>query len=674
MRNRVRVLLGCALAVFITFYSHLSYAQQEPQERTGVYALGEIVVSGEQSGVEKVETVREITAQDIEDKDARTLDEALELLPGLAIRTGADGVPRVDIRGFRSRHVTLLLDGVPLNSTYDGQFDPSLIPTENIAKIKVVYSNSSVLYGPGDLGGVINIITKTGTKGLHGSASGEAGDRETFLERFTLSGGYDKANFFVSGSHESTDGFPLSNGFEPTSLQDEGLRVNSDSRRTNIFGNFGFSPSETWLFGANFSYIKAKYGVPPITIDNSKDDFAQKPRFERVDDVEGYTGQINISFDPHGPFALRSWFFLNLLNEEPNRYDNENYNSMSDPTVQGTYHLNRKTRIVGGNIQGQYDFSRWGLATLAVSGEEDHFDESGFIRDVPVSNGGQKKTYETRDVDTDKSMNIYSAALEYEVSPVNKLGLVFGYSHHWMDTDSSDDNDWGFLAGANYDILADTRLRGSVSRKIRFPSLRQLYDEDGGNPGLTPEKSLTFEAGVDQKLPWNSLLTLTGFYIKVDDYIEKSDDTDLFENNEKYRFQGVEFTASARPVKNMFLRLGYTFMDTKDESSGTEKDQLQYRPENKFTLEGRYEFDCGFSLYSNLIYLTDQYYYSRNEPLQKRKLDDFVVVSAKAAQRLLKDRLLLYFGIDNLFDQNYEESYGFPQAGRFIYGGIEIRM
>ncbi|MDY6878752.1 MAG: TonB-dependent receptor plug domain-containing protein [Thermodesulfobacteriota bacterium] len=43
------------------------------------------------------------------------------------MRTGAQGIPRINLRGLRSRHVTLLLNGIPFNSTYDGQFDPSII-------------------------------------------------------------------------------------------------------------------------------------------------------------------------------------------------------------------------------------------------------------------------------------------------------------------------------------------------------------------------------------------------------------------------------------------------------------------------------------------------------------------------------------------------------------------
>ena len=137
--------MGFFVCLLIQFMIGTVYAQA--QAKTDSYTLGEIVVSGEREGVESVGTVREITAVDIQNKGARTLDEALQLLPGVYIRTGADGVPRVDLRGLRSRHVILLLDGIPVNSTYDGNFDPTLIPVESIERIKVSYGNHSVLYG-----------------------------------------------------------------------------------------------------------------------------------------------------------------------------------------------------------------------------------------------------------------------------------------------------------------------------------------------------------------------------------------------------------------------------------------------------------------------------------------------------------------------------------------------
>jgi outer membrane receptor for ferrienterochelin and colicin len=43
------------------------------------------------------------------------------------------------------------------------------------------------LYGPGGNGGAINIITKKGIKGTHGSVTGELGSEDARIGRFTFS-------------------------------------------------------------------------------------------------------------------------------------------------------------------------------------------------------------------------------------------------------------------------------------------------------------------------------------------------------------------------------------------------------------------------------------------------------------------------------------------------------
>jgi len=43
-------------------------------------------------------------------------------------------------------------------------------------------------------------------------------------------------------------------------------------------------------------------------------------------------------------------------------------------------------------------------------------------------------------------------------------------------------------------------------------------------------------------------------------------------------------------------------------------------------------------------------------------------------QAFLKKRLHVYIGADNLFDRNYEQAYGFPQAGRTLYAGVKVRF
>jgi outer membrane cobalamin receptor len=177
---------------------------------------------------------------------------------------------------------------------------------------------------------------------------------------------------------------------------------------------------------------------------------------------------------------------------------------------------------------------------------------------------------------------------------------------------------------------------------------------------------------VEQRLFERTTLSMTGFYIDVKDYLEKIDSTDTFENNDEYRFQGVELVAQTRYFKNLLLRAGYTFMDTKDESPDTEKEELQYRPKHKVTFETRYVFGFGLSAYASAMYVAGQYFYSRNTPLQKRKLNDYTIVDLKLEQAILNNRLYIYLGVDNLFDRDYEEAYGFPREGRTLYVGTRL--
>jgi vitamin B12 transporter len=228
------------------------------------------------------------------------------------------------------------------------------------------------------------------------------------------------------------------------------------------------------------------------------------------------------------------------------------------------------------------------------------------------------------------------------------------------------------MIGAYFDATASTRVRGSYAHKVRFPTLRQLYGPDEGNTDLQAESSNNYELAVEQILPGNSMVTLTGFYIDVKDYIEKIPPTDTFQNNDNYLFKGIELTAETRFIQNMLLRVGYTYMETEDKSPDTEREELQYRPEHKLTFEAQYRFTFGLSAYGSVQHVANQYYYSRREPLEKDKLNDITTVNIKLDQALFKGQLHLFVGADNLFDADYEESYAYPAPGRYLYCGAEI--
>ena len=156
----------------------------------------------------------------------------------------------------------------------------------------------------------------------------------------------------------------------------------------------------------------------------------------------------------------------------------------------------------------------------------------------------------------------------------------------------------------------------------------------------------------------------------MEDYIEK-DAAGINQNNDEYRFTGVELSLLKSFLETGTIKLGYSYLDSENRSAGALTDELQYRPKNKFTAECSYVWSMGLSAYAGFMHVADQRYISG---ALTEELDDYSLVDVKLEQRIIKDRLYAYIGATNLFDENYEESYGFPQTGRTAYAGMKLNF
>jgi outer membrane cobalamin receptor len=660
-----KILLLLCLTIFSGLFTLQSsgYAA-EPDNQPVVSTLGEIVISAQGDGVQATETIHTVTSEDIRHSGAKTLDQAISLLPGVNVRTGGEGIPRIDIRGFRTRHVVLLLDGIPMNSAFDQQFDPTIIPAENIAEIKLTSGASSVLYGQGGLGGVINIITRKGTAGAQGVIAVEAGDHAPTLGRGTLSGSTDRFNYFLSGSATKVDGYPLAKGFKATSEQGSSYRINSDKERNTVFGSIGLTPNKDLTLGATVSYSQGSFGKPPSAINDPFDPFANSPKYSRVDDYSGISAQLATDYALSSTISLRGWAFYNRQNEHVNQYDTSSFDSFN--RVAGSFQERVITTIKGITLQPRYEMGAAGTLSLSLTAEDDRWENSG-----PLTVAANTFTL----LVADKSLTLYSTAIEYELSPLPGVGVVAGYGHYLQSRDDQNANDYSLLVGVRYDLSQDLRVKASYKRNIRFPSLGDLYDLSKGNSSLAAERSFTYEAGVEQKLPQNSTINVTGFYTVAENLIQNDQATTKNTNLTEVRFTGMEISATTQWINRLVLRTSYAYLSSEDRSRAG-REQQQYTPGNKVTLDGRYDFECGLTPYMSLLYVGNQYFYTKNNvtPVQKAKLNDYTLVNFKLSQRLIESNVTIYIGANNLFDENYETSYGMPQAGRFFYGGIEFRL
>jgi vitamin B12 transporter len=656
-------MFGAAAIAFVLGGTAWGAGPAQPRD-DGAYSLGEIVVSGKTEGAEATQSISIVTADDIRARDARTLDEALSLLPGVNIRRGAEGVPRIDVRGFRTRHVLLLLDGIPLNSATDEQFDPSIIPTENVAEIKLTRGTSSVLYGQGGLGGVINIITKKGREGLHGTASGEAGDHEPYLGRATVSGATGPVSVFVSGSSKRVNSYPLSADFSPTPEQGKGYRLNSDDRRNNAFGNVAFDVNPNLALGLTLHYAQGSYGKPSSVINDPLDPFATPPRYLRVDDFENVSAHAAIDYQPTTWAGVRAWAFINDLTEQDTQYDDASFRTFD--LVAGSFRERIKSTVRGASAQPKLDLGRAGALTFLLSTERDEWDTSAMTTLGPGA---------VSPMNLNHVIDLYSAAVEYEAAPFDRLGVVAGYGEHWQARGSAHDQGFSALAGAHYDLFPATRLKASYSHNIRFPTLRDFYDPAQGNPDLLVERADTYELGLERRLPWDGIASATIFYTAAHNLIQTDPANGRSTNLADVRFRGVELAAAARFVRALLWRASFTYLDSQDLSRQGREEQ-QYTPREKATMEAKYDFAFGLTPYVSFLYVADQFYYTKNAltPVLKGRLTDIFELDVKVTQELLRNRLAVYAGATNLLDRNYETAYGFPQAGRFVYAGAELRF
>ena len=135
-------------------------------------ALQQVMVYGKETKVDNLLDIQRsampvtvITKETIAQMGSRRLDEVLKEQTGIAVVNEIGGGARavgVQMQGFGSDYVMILIDGQPMVGRNSGNFDLSRISVSNIERIEIIKGASSCLFGSEALGGAINIVTRHG--------------------------------------------------------------------------------------------------------------------------------------------------------------------------------------------------------------------------------------------------------------------------------------------------------------------------------------------------------------------------------------------------------------------------------------------------------------------------------------------------------------------------------
>ena len=310
------------------------------------------------------------------------------------------------------------------------------------------------------------------------------------------------------------------------------------------------------------------------------------------------------------------------------------------------------------------------------------FDSDGVIRDVPVvaSGGGGSggggggrgggsgsastpPTFSVRSFSVDQHVDVYSTGAEWQHHPLTKVGTVLGAALNWQQragVDTEVEPTW--IAGVSSDPTADLRLHASATRKIRVPSIDQLYNTSAGNPGLRPEHSYGVDVGADQRLGRVSTVGVSAFFTHAEDFIERIGNAP-FENQGTYRFAGGEVTLETAVVKGLDVRGAYSFLDSADVSPGATNRQLQTRPRHRGSVEWVWRAGTGSSVRGAAQYVGRQLYDSRGSNPVQVPAAAYGLLDLGFTQYLTR-RYEIAFNVANVFDELYDQGYGLPREGR----------
>jgi vitamin B12 transporter len=584
-----------------------------------------------------------IDAQEIKERGVTQALDVLREVPGVdVVRSGGlGGNTAVFIRGANSEHTLVLLDGVPINNPISNArfFNFSSFTLDEIERVEVVRGPQSTLYGSNALGGVINIITKRGQGPVKGSVSVEAGSQNTMIERGAISGGNESINYSAAMLRQDTDGVSAADS-----------RLGNEER--DGFHNLGFSSRVGFSPDKN-QEISLAFRTQHSTADLDAGGGVSQDDPNRMIKNKQYfiRGEAALSFFDE---RIKPTFGAAYVDEEFT--DNDDPDQLRADLLRSRY---RGSRLKF-DMQQQLTLVK-GLDLLLGAETEEERGDSDYLS---VSSFGP---YEARFSERTARHNGYFAQIQGEAWEV-----FYPTAGVRLDTNSGYGTELTWRTGPTVLLKeSGTKIFGTVGTGFKSPSLYQRFS-DFGDPELDAEHSTGVDAGLEQELLEQRLFAgTTYFYNNFDDLIDFDPNSFKFMNIEKARTEGLESFVEGRFSEQLSLRGNYTLTNTLNR---TTYEELLRRARHKLGAQLRYQPVEGAVFRIDLLYVgaradTDFSTY----PATPVTLGGYTTVNLSGNFNI-SEGVEIFTRIENLFDRNYQEVFGFGTPGLSAFGGVRVNL
>ncbi len=649
-------------------------------------------------------TVNIIDSQELRDRADFALVETLRTIPGFRVQQlgGFGRTASIKTRGLRNQDTAVLIDGIRFRdaSAITGDASPFLsdFTLTSVSKIEVLRGSGSSLYGTNAIGGTIDFQTPKPQSGFHGQIGGAVGGLGLGRFRGNVSDGTKDGKF----------GFNL--GVSRT-VYTKGIDSEDDAHNTNFQSRIEYNPFEKTNISARF-FVSDAY----VRLNSSPDTFGTPPSSNAaiIDAKQG----VNFVFDQNDPDNFQKSKFFNgqlvltqVFNDKlvlQGYYSGLKTSRKNDNGVLGAGFQSASTSLFEGlinTVNGHFNWTpnRFNEITAGYEFEHEKYGNDGF---TPSGAGN----FFTRAFQSSNTFYVQDLIKLYK----NKLQIAGGVRAQFFNlktpefsvnnapytnlTLENPPTAYTFDGAASYFFKTGTKIRAHVGNGYRVPSLFERFGTFYatyltpnqfvalGAPDLKPERSIAFDAGIEQSIFKNrARLSATYFYTRLIDIISFGSlpqpdpfGRDNFASGGGYLntkggiARGAEFSGKIRATSSADIFASYTFTNSDQrvpQVPGNPNISTLGIPKHQFTLVATQRFkrawvnfdflatsDYLAPIFSNTSFSTYVYRFNGN-----RRAD----LTAGYTFPLNNEKLnLRIFGtIENLFNYDYYEN-GFRTVGR----------
>ncbi|MBA2459185.1 MAG: TonB-dependent receptor [Gemmatimonadales bacterium] len=455
---------------------------------------------------------------------------------------------------------------------------------------------SSLLHGPNVLGGIVEVDVAGSPPGTQpvaeltaGTGVGEHGARSLGLTGGApVRAGGGTLSFRAGAGYRTRNGLPLSGDVSEPGERD-GVRGNSDLDQAGGFAALRWQNQLGRYAGLTVTGYRSERGVP-------RELHQDRPRFWRYPSVSRTLAILSagtgVASTPLGFGSLEAAAGANVGSSELESFGDAGY-EMVVGRERG------RERTLSARLHGSHSLPAGGELRAALTGAEVRYDER--------LDDGEPERYRQQ---------LYSGGLEAQW-PIAGDGLVSaGLVRDWTATPETGAkpplgtlSGWGWRLGATSPPLGrGLRLHGSMSRRARFPSLREVYsgalDRFEPNPDLGPERLLGGEVGATLI---RGFTDGSGINLQAVVFRHRLADAIVRENAGEGRFRranrhalrsvGLELLAGWSTPSGLSLMADFVLQKVREQNSSTGERRAEHQPE----LRGRFGLNASLALGARLL-------------------------------------------------------------------------